>query len=232
MELAISHSWDLPVGQAMALQARLAEQVIAQTTFNPEAVRTVAGVDVGFRGDVARAAVVVLRFPELEPVDFARAEVPVTFPYIPGLLAFREGPGVLAALERLTTWPDLLLFDGHGQAHPRRLGIAAHMGVILDRPSIGCAKSRLCGQHDEPGDAAGDWTPLRDGDQTIGAVVRSRAGVSPVYVSVGHRIDLPTAIKFVLRCTRGYRLPETTRYAHRVAGGAGLPTGQKQLRLF
>jgi len=232
MELAISHSWDLPVGQAMALQARLAEQVIAQTTFNPEAVRTVAGVDVGFRGDVARAAVVVLRFPELEPVDFARAEVPVTFPYIPGLLAFREGPGVLAALERLTTWPDLLLFDGHGQAHPRRLGIAAHMGVILDRPSIGCAKSRLCGQHDEPGDAAGDWTPLRDGDQTIGAVVRSRAGVSPVYVSVGHRIDLPTAIQFVLRCTRGYRLPETTRYAHRVAGGAGLPTGQKQLRLF
>ncbi len=232
MELAISHSWDLPVGQAMALQARLAEQVIAQTTFNPEVVRTVAGVDVGFRGDVARAAVVVLRFPELEPVDFARAEVPVTFPYIPGLLAFREGPGVLAALERLTTWPDLFLFDGHGQAHPRRLGIAAHMGVILDRPSIGCAKSRLCGQHDEPGDAVGDWAPLWDGDQTIGAVVRSRTGVSPVYVSVGHRIDLPTAIKFVLRCTRGYRLPETTRYAHLVAGGAGLPTGQKQLRLF
>ncbi len=232
MKLAVSHPWDLPTGEAIALQAHLADQVIAQTTFDPAAVRTVAGVDVSFRGDIARAAAVVLSFPDLEPVDYARAEVPVTFPYVPGLLAFREGPGVLAALDRLTTWPDLFLFDAQGVAHPRRLGLAAHIGVVLDWPSIGCAKSRLCGEHDEPGDTPGDWVPLRDGHEVIGAVVRSRAGVSPLYISVGHRTDLPTAIEFVLRCTRGYRLPETTRYAHLVAGGTELPIKQKQLRLF
>ncbi len=228
MRLVISHPWDLPGGEAVALQARLAEQVVPRTTFDPAAVRTVAGVDVSFRGDVARAAVVVLRFPDLEPVDYARAEVPVSFPYIPGLLAFREGPGVLAALEALAIWPDLLLFDAQGVAHPRRLGLAAHMGVILDWPSLGCAKSRLWGKHGPPGDAPGSWVPLCDGDEVIGAVVRSRTGVSPVYVSVGHRIDLPTAVEFVLRCTRGYRLPETTRYAHRVAGGAELHPGKGQ----
>jgi deoxyribonuclease V len=217
-----SHSWDLPTKEAMALQARLASQVIPKTTFDPDAVRTVAGVDVGFRGNVARAAVVVLAFPELEPVDYTMAEVPVTFPYVPGLLAFREGPSVLAALDKLTTWPDLLIFDAQGVAHPRRLGLAAHMGVILDRPSVGCAKSRLAGVHDEPGEAVGDWVFLYDEDETIGAVVRSRSGVKPIYVSIGHRVDLPTAVEFVLRCTRGYRLPETTRAAHKVAGGVKL----------
>jgi deoxyribonuclease V len=232
MKLAVSHPWDLPIGEAKALQAQLAGQVFTKTTFDPAAIRTVAGVDVGFRGDVARAAVVVLGFPSLEPLDYAHAEVPVTFAYVPGLLAFREGPGVLAALEQLTTWPDLFIFDAQGLAHPRRLGLAAHMGVVLDWPSIGCAKSRLVGVHDEPGNAVGDWAPLCDKGEIIGAVVRSRAGVQPLYVSIGHRIDLPTAIDFVLRCTRGYRLPETTRYAHQVAGGAELPMGQKQLRLF
>jgi len=232
MKLAVSHPWDLPIGEAMALQARLAEQVVAKTTFDPAAVRTVAGVDVGFHGDVARAAVVVLSFPSLEPLDCARAEVPVTFPYVPGLLAFREGPGVLAVLEQITTWPDLFIFDAQGVAHPRRLGLAAHMGVILDWPSIGCAKSRLVGVHDEPGDAVGDWAPLYDEGETIGAVVRSRSGVQPVYVSIGHRVDLPAATEFVLRCTRGYRLPETTRYAHQVAGGVELQIEKKQLRLF
>jgi deoxyribonuclease V len=217
-----SHSWDLPTKEAMALQARLASQVIPKTTFDPDAVRTVAGVDVGFRGNVARAAVVVLAFPELEPVDYTMAEVPVTFPYVPGLLAFREGPSVLAALDKLTTWPDLLIFDAQGVAHPRRLGLAAHMGVILDRPSVGCAKSRLAGVHDEPGEAVGDWVFLYDEDETIGAVVLSRSGVKPIYVSIGHRVDLPTAVEFVLRCTRGYRLPETTRAAHKVAGGVKL----------
>lgn len=232
MELAISHPWDLPTDKAMALQARLAEKVIAETTFDPDAVRTVAGVDVSFPGDMARAAVVILRFPELEPVGYVLAEVPVTFPYVPGLLALREGPSVLAALEKLTTWPDLLIFDAQGLAHPRRLGLAAHLGVILDWPSIGCAKSRLTGVHDEPGEAVGDWAPLYDKGETIGAVVRSRAGVKPLYVSIGHRVDLPTAIEFVLRCTQGYRLPETTRYAHKVAGGAKLQIGHSQLGLL
>jgi deoxyribonuclease V len=217
MRLAIAHRWDLPVEEARALQAELAGQVIPTTTLDVAGLRTVAGVDVGFRGGLARAAVVVLTFPDLEPVDQALAEVPVTFPYVPGLLAFREGPGVLAALEKLTTWPDIFIFDAQGVAHPRRLGLAAHMGVILDWPSIGCAKSRLVGEHEEPGDGVGDWVPLLDAGETIGAVVRSRARVKPLYVSVGHRVALSKAVNLVLACTRGYRLPETTRYAHRMA---------------
>jgi deoxyribonuclease V len=222
MKLSISHRWDLSVDEARALQPRLAGQVVAETTFDPGAVRLVAGVDVGFRGDVARAAVVVLRFPDLAPVDYALGEAPVTFPYVPGLLTFREGPSVLAALEQLATWPDLFVFDGQGVAHPRRIGLAAHLGVLLDQPSIGCAKSRLTGTYDEPGQAVGDWAPLLDKGETIGAVVRSRAGVKPLFVSIGHRVGLPTAIDLVLRCTPRYRLPETTRYAHKLAGGAEL----------
>jgi len=222
MNLSISHRWDLSPSEARAIQHQLAERVISETTFNPGAVRTVAGVDVGIRGGMARAAVVVLRLSDLEPVDCAVDEKPATFPYIPGLLTFREGPAVLGALERLSTWPDLLIFDGQGIAHPRRIGLAAHMGVLLDHPSVGCAKSRLLGAHAEPGETVGDWEPLSDEGEVIGAVVRSRAGVKPLYVSIGHRVDLPTAVALVLRCTRGFRLPETTRYAHRVAGGADL----------
>jgi deoxyribonuclease V len=226
MELAVSHPWDLSIAEAKALQSRLAQKVVAETTVDPASVQTVAGVDVGFRGNTARAAVVVLAFTQLEPVAWALGEAPVTFPYVPGLLTFREGPSVLAALERLGTWPDLFIFDGHGMAHPRRVGLAAHMGVILDSPSIGCAKSRLTGRHSEPGQAIGNWVPLCDQGETIGAVVRSRAKVKPLYVSIGHRVDLPTAIELVLRCTTRYRLPETTRYAHRVAGGAELQIGK------
>jgi deoxyribonuclease V len=219
MRLAISHSWDLTVSEAKALQAKLVQKVICESTFDPDEVQTVAGVDVGFRDGRARAAVVVLGFPGLEPVDCAVAELPVTFPYVPGLLAFREGPSVLAALGKIHTWPDLILFDAQGLAHPRRLGLASHLGAILDQPCIGCAKSRLVGVHEEPGNAVGDWVPLEDAGQTIGAVVRSRTGVKPLYVSIGHRIDLPTAIDFVSRCCTRYRLPETTRYAHKLASG-------------
>jgi deoxyribonuclease V len=222
MKLAISHPWDLTIEEARALQRQLARQVVARTTFEPAEVRWVAGVDVSLQKDTALAAVVVLSYPHLKPVDYALGQAPLTFPYVPGLLTFREGPSVLKALEKLAVWPDLLIFDGHGVAHPRRAGLAAHMGVILDHPSVGCAKSRLVGSHEEPGDAAGDWVALHDGDEIIGAVVRSRTRVKPLYVSVGHRVDLPTAIDFVLGCTQGYRLPETTRYAHRVAGGTAL----------
>jgi deoxyribonuclease V len=222
MNLAVSHSWDLQASEARDLQARLAEKVITETTFDAASVRTVAGIDVSIRSDRAQAAVVVLALPELGPVDCALAEAPVPFPYVPGLLAFREGPSVLAALERLRVRPDLLIFDAQGVAHHRRLGLAAHMGVILDWPSIGCAKSRLVGSHEEPGGKVGDWTLLYDGSETIGAVVRSRAGVKPLYVSIGHRVDLPTAVDCVLRCTRGFRLPETTRLAHKAAGGANI----------
>ncbi len=225
MKLSISHRWDLSPAEAGALQTELAERVIAETTFDPSSVQMVAGVDVSVRKGLARAAVVVLRLTDLAPVDCAIAEKPVTYPYVPGLLAFREGPSVLGALERLSIWPDLLIFDGQGIAHPRRIGLAAHMGVILDHPSIGCAKSRLTGTDSEPGESVGDWEPLIDGGEVIGATVRSRTGVKPLYVSIGHRVDLPTAIQLVLRCTRGYRLPETSRYAHRAAGGADLCLG-------
>ena len=149
----------------------------------------------------------------------ALAEEPVSFPYVPGLLTFREGPVVLAALARLRLEPDLLIFDGQGLAHPRRLGIAAHIGVLVDRSGIGCAKSRLWGKHQEPGSEKGDYALLRDGQEVIGAVVRTRTRVKPVYVSVGHRIDLAQAIEYVLGCCTRFRLPETTRLAHRAAGG-------------
>jgi len=222
MNLSISHRWDLSPAEAKALQLELAERVITETTFDPSEVQTVAGVDVSIRKGMARAAVVVLKLTDLKPVDCAVSEAPATFPYIPGLLTFREGPIVLRALEQVTIWPDLLIFDGQGIAHPQRIGLAAHMGVILDHPSIGCAKSRLTGTHAEPGNQVGDWEPLTDDREVIGAVVRSRAGVKPLYVSIGHRVDLITAIDLVLQCTQGYRLPETTRYAHKVAGGADL----------
>jgi deoxyribonuclease V len=232
MKLAISHPWDLSVAEARALQPQLAERVVAKTTFDPAALKTVAGLDVSFRDEVARAAVVVLRFPDLEPVEYALGEAPAAFPYVPGLLTFREGPSVLNALEKLTVWPDLMIFDGQGVAHPLRIGLAAHMGVLLDHPSIGCAKSRLTGSHVEPGESVGDWVPLYDSGEIVGAVVRSREKVKPLYISVGHRVDLLTAIDLVLQCTRGYRLPETTRYAHKIAGGSKLVIGPCQPRLF
>ncbi len=219
MQLAVSHRWDLSIGDAKSLQVELAQKVIRVTTFDPFQLQTVAGVDAAFRASAAMAAAVVLGFPGLGFVDCSRAEVPLTFPYVPGLLAFREGPALLSALERLTVWPDLLIVDAHGLAHPRRFGLASYMGVVLDLPTIGCAKSRLVGKHDEPGNQRGDWVPLTDDRETIGAVLRTAGGRKPVYVSIGHRVDLTTAIDLVLRCTRDQRLPETTRFAHRLAGG-------------
>jgi len=238
VKLAVSHPWNLPVKEAEALQARLAAQVISRTAFKRKAITTVAGIDVGFQGDVARAAAVVLSFPGLEPLDFSLGEAPVTFPYVPGLLAFREGPAVLAALEKLATWPDLFLFDAQGIAHPRRLGLAAHLGVLLDSPSIGCAKSRLTGAHDELGKAMGDWVYLYSDKgahkEVIGVVVRTKTGAQPLYLSVGHRVDLETARDLVLRCVKGHRLPEPTRLAHDVASRASTPArpGKGQLPLL
>jgi len=208
---------ELSPKEAIALQRELAAKVERQPRLG--AVCTVAGVDVSVRQNVSHAAVVVLEASTLQPVDYAVATAPTTFPYVPGLLAFREGAVVLEALAKLDAAPDLLIFDGHGLAHPRRLGIASHIGVLVDTPSVGCAKSRLCGTHDEPGPEPGDYALLTDGDEPIGAVLRTRRGVRPVFVSIGHRVDLPLAIKYVLACCRGYRLPETTRWAHRVAGG-------------
>jgi deoxyribonuclease V len=171
--------------------------------------------------DVARAAVVVLSYPGLETLEIARAEKPLDFPYVPGFLSFREGPAVLAAFAKLTHTPDLLMFDGQGIAHPRRLGIAAHIGVLLDLPSIGCAKSLLVGRPTgELGPDAGAWVELIDRREVVGALVRTRRNVKPMYISVGHKIDLPGAVQWVLACCRGYRLPEPTRRAHNAAASS------------
>jgi deoxyribonuclease V len=223
VQIVCPHPWDVSPEEAMAIQQELRGRVSTERGFDE--IQTVAGVDVGFQGDVARAAVVVLSYPGLEPLAQSVAEVPVQFPYVPGLLAFREAPAVLAALEKLTTEPDLFIFDAQGLAHPRRMGLATHLGVLMARPSIGCAKSRLCGDHAELPAQTGSYVYLYDGGEVIGAVVRSRTDVAPLYVSIGHKVDLKTAIEVVLTCCRKYRLPETTRYAHRVAGGEKLPLG-------
>lgn len=212
----LNKQWVVSPKEAIALQKELAALVVRQNRLGP--VKTVAGIDVGFQNDIAHAVVAVLSFPELNLLDYSIASQPVRFPYVPGLLTFREGPAVLAAFAKLADLPDLLIFDGQGLAHPRRLGIASHLGVLLDLPAIGCAKSRLCGRHAEPGVERGSYVPLIDRGETIGAVVRTRSRVKPVYVSIGHRIDLPTSIRYVLNCCRGYRLPETTRWADRIAG--------------
>ena len=194
---------------------KLATHVIRKNRLG--AVKTVAGIDVGIKGDMACAAVVVLNFPGLDIAAQSTATRRVTCPYIPGLLSFREGPVILDALDRLEHKPDLLIFDGQGIAHPSRLGIASHIGLLSDLPSIGCAKSRLCGQYQEPGVERGSHVLLMDHGEAIGAIVRTRTNVKPVFVSIGHRVDLQTCIDVVLACCRGYRLPETTRLAHRLA---------------
>jgi deoxyribonuclease V len=218
------HSWDVEPRQAMEIQAKLRDRILEMWEGRP--VSTVAGVDVGFKGDRARAAIVVLHFPELTPLEAVTAELPVSFPYIPGLLAFREGPAVLAAWNRLRVKPDLIQFDAQGIAHPRGIGLASHMGLWFERPSIGVAKSRLYGHHTTPGVHRGDCAQLKDEQdptRVVGMVLRTRTEVKPVYVSVGHLIDLDHAVDFVLRCCTQYRLPETTRWAHKVASGEKFP---------
>jgi len=211
------HRWNVTPAQARAIQQRLRTRV--RTRGDGAPVRRVAGVDVGFedRGRVTRAAVVVLDLATLAPVAESVARRPTAFPYVPGLLSFREAPAVLDALDRLRLAPDVLLCDGQGIAHPRRFGIACHLGVITGLPTVGVAKSRLTGTHGPVPPGRGEWCPLCDGPEVIGAVLRTRAGVKPLYVSVGHRVSLDTAVALVMRCTTRYRLPETTRAAHRLA---------------
>jgi len=222
-----SHSWDLSPRAAIALQKELAARVIPESRF--ETINRVAGIDMSIRNEIGHAAVVVFHYPGLEVVEHATATRRLALPYIPGLLSFREGPVVLAALEKLTHPPDLLMFDGQGIAHPRRLGLASHIGVLVDLPAIGCAKSRLCGTYEEPGPERGDYTFLEDQGETVGAVVRTRTKVKPVFVSIGHRVDLSTSINYILTTGGGYRLPEPTRWAHHVANGKK-PPGRRPLK--
>lgn len=211
------HRWDVTPEQAIIIQENLRGQVITEDAFPP--LRTVAGVDVGFEEEwtITRAAVVVLSYPQLDVVEQNIARLPTSFPYVPGLLSFREIPAVLEALDGLRALPDLVICDGQGIAHPRRMGIASHLGVITGLPTIGAAKKRLFGHHGEVPLERGGWVALRHKHETIGAVLRTRAGVKPIYVSPGHKISLATAIEVVLSCTPKYRLPETTRHAHRLA---------------
>lgn len=208
------HDWDLDPARARSLQETLRRRVVETT--GPEEVRLVAGMDVSYdrRSPILFGAVVLLDAKSLEIVETRGVRERARFPYVPGYLSFREAPAVLRAFAGLRRRPDLLICDGHGRAHPRRFGLACHVGVWLDLPTIGCAKSRLVGDHREPGTRRGCHRPLTDGDEVIGEVVRTRDGVRPVYVSVGHRVDLPTARSWVLRLARGTRIPEPIRVAH------------------
>lgn len=219
LRLHHEHAWNVAPAEAREIQERLRRMV--ETTDRLDAIETVAGVDVGFdrRKGLTRAAVAVLSFPGLELLEQTVVTEPTRFPYVPGLLSFREAPAILAALDRLERLPDVLLCDGQGVAHPRRLGIACHLGVLTDLPSIGVAKKRLVGSHEEPGNSRGDWVPLTHKGEIIGAVLRSRSGVKPIYVSSGHRVSLDTAVDLVMRCTTRFRLPETTRRADKLASG-------------
>ena len=205
------------VAEAKQIQEQLRDKVITSDCLKE--VKYVAGVDIGFEDNykISQAAIAVLSYPELELVEKAIAQIPTAFPYVPGYLSFREIPAIMAAFPKLKQTPDLILCDGQGLAHPRRFGLACHLGVLLDIPTIGVAKSRFIGEHEEIPVEKGSWKPLIDNDETIGVVLRSRSKVKPIYVSVGHQISLPTAIDYVMGCLTKYRLPETTRWADKLA---------------
>jgi deoxyribonuclease V len=216
-------SFNATPGQAIRLQQRLQSNVIARGT--PRRIRYAAGVDVGFKNGNARAAVAVLSMPDLHLCDCSVALRPIEFPYIPGLLSFREIPVILDALHKISITPDVIICDGQGIAHPRRMGIASHLGVLTGLRTIGAAKSRLTGTHGNVPVCKGQWIALRDKSETIGAVLCTRDNVRPLYISIGHRISLDSAIEIVMSCVTRYRLPETTRWAHRLAadGSAAVP---------
>lgn len=213
------HAWDVSPKEAIEIQHALQNHLNLKDDFG--AIKTVAGVDVGFEKNntITRAAIAVLDFESLELIESSIARRPTSFPYIPGLLSFREIPAVLQAMLELKAAPDLLLCDGQGIAHPRRFGIAAHLGLLTDIPAVGVAKSRLIGTHDEVPLEKGSHVPLMDKDEQIGVVLRTRTNVKPLYISPGHRVSIDTARQLVMQCVTRYRIPETTRWAHRLASG-------------
>ncbi len=227
MRLAWTHPWPTSIREARDLQERLASQVTRRNEA-PDEPRYVAGIDVSGKGadGRVRSAAVVLRWDDMAVVEVRTAAATPSFPYVPGLLAFREAPVVLDVLERLDTTPDLILADGQGLAHPRRFGLACHVGLLAGVPTIGCAKSLLVGRYSGLSPARGAAADLVDCDEVVGAAVRTRDRVSPVFVSVGHRVDLPAAVRLALACCRGYRVPEPTRMAHQAAAGRLPETGR------
>ncbi len=197
----------------MRFQERMRGRVIFEDRF--ETIRTVAGADLAFdpATDTAFAGVIVYRFPGLVEIERRMARRKLRFPYVPGLLSFRESPVLLAAFAKLRHEPDLILIDGHGCAHPRRFGIACHLGILFDKPTIGCAKSLLVGKYDEPGERAGSQSPLLLGSERVGTVLRTRDNVKPIFVTQGNRVSLDSAVRMVLACVDGFRIPKPTREA-------------------
>ncbi len=230
MRVRALHSWDISPKEAIALQRELAGRLSLDRRLTEEDVRSIAGLDLSPphpRTGRVRGAAVVVAWPSLEVTEVAAAEGIAQFPYVPGLLSFREAPILLQALSRLRATPDLILVDGQGTAHPRRLGIACHIGLFVDVPTIGCAKSRLIGEHEPPGEERGARSDLIHRGEVIGGVLRTRAGVRPLYVSPGNGIDSESSLAWTLACAPRYRIPVPTRLAHRAAAGEALPyTGE------
>ncbi|NIX76247.1 deoxyribonuclease V [Microvirga terricola] len=218
MQIHARHSWNLSPSEAIALQKELRSEVVSDLAIDIHTVRLVAGVDVSVRNNRSQAAVVVVTFPDFEPVETVLAALPTPFPYIPGLLSFREGPVLQKAFEKLRSNPDVFLFDGMGIAHPRRIGIASHMGLWLQRPTIGCGKSLLCGSYEALGQEKGTSAALIHKEETIGVALRTRTAKNPMFISPGHLADIPSAAALVLQCSPKYRLPEPIRLAHNAAG--------------
>ncbi len=212
------HAWDVNPQEAITIQNNLAAQLVDNTPLDIASIRFVAGVDVSVKNSVSKAAVVILTYPELEIVESVTASQPTPFPYVPGLLTFREGPVLVEAFEKLQQEPDVFLFDGMGRIHPRRTGIAAHMGLWLERPTVGVGKTHFIGKYDTPGTPKGSFSPITDKGELIGNILRTRTNVKPVYVSVGHMANLPTATALALACSPKYRLPRPIRMAHNTAG--------------
>ncbi|MBI5666650.1 MAG: endonuclease V [Chloroflexi bacterium] len=218
MKVHHRHDWNVTPPQAIALQKQLVSELVLNRPIALDTVKLVAGVDVSVKNDISHAAVVVLSFPDLQPVETVTATLPTPFPYIPGLLSFREGPVLEHALEQLQHEPDAFIFDGMGIAHPRRIGIAAHMGLWLQKPTVGCGKTLLVGHYTEPADERGAYSDLVDRNQRIGVVLRTRQGTKPVFISPGNLADIPSSVELVMACTTKYRLPEPIRAAHNAAG--------------
>jgi deoxyribonuclease V len=224
MNIPHLHDWNISAAEAIVLQKEMATKIDFHSPIDLDAIRLVAGVDNSVKTDpitgiaTSQAAVVVLSYPDMQVVETALAQMPTPFPYIPGLLSFREGPVLEAAFAKLQAEPDVLIFDGMGRAHPRRIGIASHMGLWLQKPTVGCGKTLLTGHYAEPPNERGAYSDLVDHGEVIGAVLRTKVNVKPVYISPGHLADLATSVELIMRCTSKYRLPDPIRAAHNAAG--------------
>jgi deoxyribonuclease V len=217
MKVQHLHKWNLAPQEAMALQLELASLLIDEP-LDLQNIKTIAGVDVSVKNEVSQAAVVVTTYPDMQPVEMVQAQRPTSYPYIPGLLTFREGEVLVDAFEKLEHVPDVFVFDGMGRIHPRKMGIAAHMGLWLDKPTVGCGKTHLLGTYEPPAETRGSYSELRYKKEILGVVLRTRDKVKPVYISAGNRATLDTAIQLILAVTTKYRLPQPIRLAHGAAG--------------